>query len=136
MPTKWERAIDSFQRAHDDFEFDLCDFYVYGTTYTPSTGEQSISQTSTHTANAELVKPSNSNVDLEAYGTESNIDIVVRLKKSETFISNLDFMGDGSEYPSQVETPSDKRFKLIDSIYEQMSGFVTIPATESGAPNE
>lgn len=136
MPNKWDRVRDSFQRAHTDFQFDLCAFYIYDTSYTPSSGEVSISQSTTHTANAELIKPGNANVNLEAYGTESNIDIVVRLKKSETFISSLHFMGDDAEYQSQVETPSGKRFKLIDSIYEQQSGFVSIPATESTAPDE
>lgn len=136
MPNKWDRAVDSFQRAHDDFQFQLCDFYTYTTSYDDTTGEVSITQDQTFSANCEVIQPSQSNIDRDRYGVETNVDVVLRIKKDETFINNLDLMGDDAEYQSQVKTASGKRFKLIDTIFEQESGFVTAPATESSAPDE
>jgi len=133
--SKWTRVVDSFQRAHTDFEFQLCTFYTYTTSYDDTTGEQSITQDKTFTTRAEVLQPSQADIDRNRFGVDTTIDIVVRLKKSETFINNLDLMGDDAEYQSQVETASGKRFKLIDAIYEQESGFVTVPATESDAPD-
>lgn len=134
--SKYDRVRESFQRAHEDFEFQLCTFYTFSTSYDASTGETSITQDTTYSANCEVLQPSQANVDRERYGLEAEIDIVVRIRKDETFISSLDLMGDDAEYPSQVETAAGKRFKLIDTIFEQESGFVTAPATESDKPNE
>jgi hypothetical protein len=134
--SKYDRVRDAYHRAHDDFDFQLCTFYTYTTSYDASTGETSITQDQTHSANCEVLQPSQSNLDQERYGVETNVDIVLRLRKDETFISSLDLMGDDVEYQSQVETASGKRFKLIDTIFEQDSAFITTPATESSAPDE
>lgn len=134
--SKWNRVKDTFQRAHEDFEFQLCTFYTFTTSYDDTTGETSISQDNSYSANCEVLQPSSSNIERDRYGVDTDIDIVLRLKKTETFISSLDLMGDDAQYQSQIETAKGKRFKLIDTIYEQKSGFVSIPATESDPPNE
>lgn len=134
--SKWNRVKDTFQRAHEDFEFQLCTFYTFTTSYDDTTGETSISQDNSYSANCEVLQPSSSNIERDRYGVDTDIDIVLRLKKTETFISSLDLMGDDAQYQSQIETAKGKRFKLIDTIYEQESGFVSIPATESDPPNE
>lgn len=134
--SKWNRVLDSFQRAHRDFEFQLCTFYEYTTSYDATTGEITITQTDTHSARCEVLQPSDANIDRNRYGVDTNIDVVLRISKAETFISSLDLMGDDAQYQSQVQTASGKRFKLIDTIFEQESGFVTAPATESSPPDE
>jgi len=136
MVNKFERTRQAFERAHDDLNYQLCTFYIYSTSYDPSTGKNNIdvNNPTTHAANVEVIQPSNANVSRDVFGTDSEIDVMFRLKDSETFISSLDVMGDDAEYPSQVETASGKRFKAVDTIFEQDSGFVSMPGVETSPP--
>lgn len=134
MPSKWDRVRDTFQRAHDDLQFELCTFYNYTTSFDQEFDDQTITQSNSWQANCSVSRPSNSDFAFAAYGTDAEIDIVLRAKKSETFISNLNTASNNSEYISQVEIASGRRFKIIDTIFEQDSGFVAMPCTEAEAP--
>lgn len=119
----------AFKRMDADLEFETVAYYTYTESYDPSTGETTVTRNSAGTYQCEVLQPSNSATMRELWGTDSNIDVGIRIDDSVGFLSDLEVYGDASQQASEAEV-GDHTYVLQDKIPEPISGFVLMPATE------